>query len=281
MNTAPELPANEQDTLTSCSVIKTGRPECLAYFNPARYQISLVTNAHAEKIDLGYSGSRLLERLLQVPGEVMAREDLMAFAWSDRVVGQGSLNQQIYTLRQILGDEKTRTIIQTLPRRGYMFNPQFIQNPVSQTPNSPADQGAVQTPPPAPPAAPITWRPATRCSLIALPVGLALVLSALLAYAYQTRAGSATHTSELVIGQTHIVFIAQREQALPKLIEQTRPLAGRLARLSEAPSELILSRTQDYYDIYCHAPGGTVRSLTFHRSQLDALADDQLRRCLP
>jgi DNA-binding winged helix-turn-helix (wHTH) protein len=58
---------------------------------------------------------------------VVTREELLGYAWADRVVSQGSLNQQIYVLRQILGDEKGRQIIQTLPRRGYLFNPDYIE----------------------------------------------------------------------------------------------------------------------------------------------------------
>jgi cholera toxin transcriptional activator len=107
-------------------VIRTGWADCLAHFQPAVYQLVLHRPGGEEKVDLGFSGSRLLERLLRCPGDVVARDELLAHAWSDRVVGQGSLNQQIYTLRQVLGDEKNREIIQTLPRRGYLFNPRFL-----------------------------------------------------------------------------------------------------------------------------------------------------------
>src|SRR5690606_14939185 len=89
-------------------------------FNPA------FRSGSQQRIELGYAGSRVLERLVQTPGEVVSREELLAHGWTDRVVSQGSLNQQIYVLRQILGDEKGRNIIQTLPRRGYLFNPAFL-----------------------------------------------------------------------------------------------------------------------------------------------------------
>lgn len=102
--------------------IKTGADGCYAYFCPALYQLTVVRDNVEKKIDLGFSSSRLLERLIQTPGEVVTREELMSHAWPGRVVGQGSLNQQIYTLRQALSDETARDIIQTLPRRGYQFN---------------------------------------------------------------------------------------------------------------------------------------------------------------
>src|SRR5690606_40248882 len=104
---------------TAPLVIRTGWEDCHAHFHAELYQLVLHRPGGEEKVDLGFSGSRLLERLLRVPGEVVPRDELLAHAWSDRVVGQGSLNQQVYTLRQVLGDEKNREIIQTLPRRGY------------------------------------------------------------------------------------------------------------------------------------------------------------------
>lgn len=128
-----KTPSNPVERLT-CLRINSGKANCVVHFYPALYQLTLVKDDREEKLDLGFSGSRLLERLLQTPGEVVSREELMTYAWSDRVVGQGSLNQQIYTLRQILGDEKEREIIQTLPRRGYMLSTQYLELSTSKTP---------------------------------------------------------------------------------------------------------------------------------------------------
>lgn len=106
--------------------IKTGRPGGHARFDAQLYQLTLCDGEQTRQVPLGFSGSRLLERLLQQPGQVVSRDELLSHAWAERVVGQGSLNQQIYTLRQLLGDEKQRRIIQTLPRRGYLLNPQAL-----------------------------------------------------------------------------------------------------------------------------------------------------------
>ena len=95
MSLSPEMPVAEPGSTITCRVIKTGRGDWHAHFYPALYQLTLVKDGVEEKVDLGYSGSRLLERLLQEPGEVVSREELMNHAWADRVVGQGSLNQQI------------------------------------------------------------------------------------------------------------------------------------------------------------------------------------------
>lgn len=104
--------------------LRTGQGDGYLLFQPRHYQLR--HGGSQQRIELGFAGSRVLERLIQTPGEVVSREELLAYGWTDRVVSQGSLNQQIYVLRQILGDEKGRNIIQTLPRRGYLFNPAFL-----------------------------------------------------------------------------------------------------------------------------------------------------------
>ena len=113
---------------TQFTKIKTGHANGYASFNSQLYSLVLHLDNGHRQVPLGYSGSRVLARLLSQPGEVVSREDLIQHGWSDRVVGPGSLNQQIYTLRQLLGDEKQRQIIQTLPRRGYLLNPSALSH---------------------------------------------------------------------------------------------------------------------------------------------------------
>src|SRR4051812_14433277 len=105
----------DSPTTVACITIQSGQPGCRALFYPSIYKLLLVIEGKKQTIDLGYAGSRLLEHLIECAGDAVGREDLISYAWPERVVGQGSLNQQIYTLRQILGDEKSRKIIQTLP----------------------------------------------------------------------------------------------------------------------------------------------------------------------
>ena len=77
-------------------------------------QLPTYNCATMENLDLFDQLTQRVERLLQQPGEVIERDTLVAYAWADRVVGPGSLNQQVYTLRKILGDEKNLQIIQTV-----------------------------------------------------------------------------------------------------------------------------------------------------------------------
>lgn len=275
MTTATPNQAADAGATLSCLMIKTGRADCHAHFYPALYQLILVSAAREEKIDLGFSGSRLLERLLLAPGEVVAREELMSHAWADRVVGQGSLNQQVYTLRQVLSDEKNRDIIQTLPRRGYMFNPNYLQ-----APPTPADRdntpAATTTR-----LAPTSLLPSKRSLLIALPILLALLGSALLSYYYLSSAPLAMSTQRLAAGSSEIMYINQSPHMLQRLISQTEALRSRIAGLSNTPNQLIIGMNAGYYEVLCMQADDSVKSLMFDQSQLDKIADEQLRACLP
>jgi cholera toxin transcriptional activator len=274
MNTATQNQAADSGATLSCLIIKTGRADCHAHFYPTLYQLTLLSPSREEKIDLGFSGSRLLERLLQTPGEVVSREELMSHAWADRVVGQGSLNQQVYTLRQVLSDEKNRDIIQTLPRRGYMFNPSYL---MGQPPQADSDDA------PAAPAnpAPAQLLPSKRSLLIALPISLTLLGCALLAYYYLSNLPLQIPTQHLSAGSSEIRYINPDEQILQRLVTQTEALRTRIAGLSDKPNQLIISMSADYYEVLCAQPDKGVKSLMFHKSQLDLIADAQLLACLP
>lgn len=92
-------------------------------FRPAQDTI-VITNATSEQehLKLSRSETRALELLIKDAGHTKSRDELLGYAWDDRVVGAGSLNQCIFSIRNILGDEKDHEIIQTIPRRGYRFN---------------------------------------------------------------------------------------------------------------------------------------------------------------
>lgn len=63
-----------------------------------------------------------LAALLQQPGEVLTKEDLLTRVWPDAFVEEAILTQNIYTLRKALQEAGGgRTYIETIPRRGYRF----------------------------------------------------------------------------------------------------------------------------------------------------------------
>ena len=64
----------------------------------------------------------VLALLLDRPGEVVTKQELMAAVWRDAFVTETSLAEAVSVLRQTLGDDPQRpTYIQTLHRRGYRF----------------------------------------------------------------------------------------------------------------------------------------------------------------
>lgn len=274
MNTSTSLYLAEPTPPPCCLTIKTGRSDCYALFNPSLYQLTLVKGERVEKIDLGYSGSRLLERLLKVPGEVVSRDELMNYAWADRVVGQGSLNQQIYTLRQVLGDEKNREIIQTLPRRGYQINPGYLATSANDSEENPTQD--------AHPAPSLVQR-YSHCGKfwMRLLTGLSAIGVGLFAYLVEiSQATPAAYTSTLKQGNVDMLFIEQSPQRLEQLISSTQALSERLNAMTDAPTQLTLIKIQDFYQLVCQHSKGNARTFMFHTNQLNLLKDAQLHRCL-
>lgn len=63
-----------------------------------------------------------LAALLEHPGEVLAKEELLARVWPDAFVEEAILTQNIYTLRKALqAAGGAGAYIETIPRRGYRF----------------------------------------------------------------------------------------------------------------------------------------------------------------
>src|ERR1700722_15995684 len=72
-----------------------------------------------ELIKLGGRAFDLLMALVETPGAVVSKDDLVARIWPDRVVTENNLQTQIVALRQALGAE--RDLIRTVAGRGYQF----------------------------------------------------------------------------------------------------------------------------------------------------------------
>lgn len=66
----------------------------------------------------------LLFLLGERPGEVFAREEILARLWPDVAVTEDALARTVFKLRKALGDDaKTPRYIETLPKRGYRLIP--------------------------------------------------------------------------------------------------------------------------------------------------------------
>jgi DNA-binding winged helix-turn-helix (wHTH) protein/Tol biopolymer transport system component len=76
----------------------------------------------------------VLEVLMDRPGQVVARQDLLDGVWKDAFVTDTSLAEAISFLRQALGDDpQAPRYIQTVHRRGYRFLPPLIEELAPQT----------------------------------------------------------------------------------------------------------------------------------------------------
>lgn len=89
---------------------------------------------------LSATESKTLELLIGKPGEVVSREEILKYAWASKVVSGGSINQCIFSLRNILGDEKLHETIQTVTRKGYKFNPEFLVSDTSKPLTPPTEK---------------------------------------------------------------------------------------------------------------------------------------------
>ena len=76
-----------------------------------------------------------LIHLVRHQGEVVAKNELMRAVWPDTVVEENNLNQNISTLRRILGETRGDNVyIATIPGKGYQFIPavEAIADPTSE-----------------------------------------------------------------------------------------------------------------------------------------------------
>lgn len=280
---APAEPwaAKSMDNLT-CLTIRTGNTDCIARFYPALYQLTLIKAGKEEKVDLGFSGGRLLERLVRNPGEVVDRDDLMGHAWPGRVVGQGSLNQQIYTLRQILADESEREIIQTLPRRGYLLNPSYVDISLEATPADnppPVTQPAATTPVAVAPAALAPQQPATRLDWrIPALAGLSALLALGAAIAYNLASEVARPASGKLLT---ITYAPQHPEELLSLTPIGENIERHLAPQIKTPTQVVLGLHEHQLDLVCLHADGSARTLHIEEHRLTQLSQDDLAACLP
>ncbi len=264
-----------------CLSLKTGLAGQTVRFYPTLYRLERGGD-EAQSIDLGFSGSRVLERLLANCGEVVSRDELLAYAWENRVVSQGSLNQQIYTLRQCLSDDGNR-IIQTLPRRGYLFNPQFLE--ADQTPEPATNEAeraveSAQPTEPSPREAAAAPRPSRAMHWFSGFAALMLVAAGALAFVRLPSPVASSFTHSLDLGPLHVLYVESTDRLLETLVADTRSLVEAIAQLTDKPARLIVNMSPGFYEIRCLQPDGSINWLKVHKSRLNSVANEQLQGCL-
>ncbi|NUS68397.1 MAG: adenylate cyclase, partial [Ensifer adhaerens] len=75
-----------------------------------------------DPVAVGHRGVKLLAALVERPGEILAKTELMDAAWPGTAVEEGNLTVQIAQLRKLLGRAADGgEWISTVPRIGYRF----------------------------------------------------------------------------------------------------------------------------------------------------------------
>ncbi|HLY87897.1 MAG TPA: winged helix-turn-helix domain-containing protein, partial [Acetobacteraceae bacterium] len=83
--------------------------------------VQRVLLADGKPIRLGSRAFDLLTALVEQAGELIPRDKLMARAWPDTVVEEGSLRVHLAALRKVLGGGAGDSFIVNVPGRGYQF----------------------------------------------------------------------------------------------------------------------------------------------------------------
>lgn len=135
--------------------------DAMAEFDPDSAMLCITTlHGDVQKSTLGRAESRLLDLLLMEPGVTKSRDEIIDYTWNDRVVASGSLNQTVFSLRNILNDSRDHEILMTVPRRGYCFNRNCVIDAQAEVPPAPEEIAPspasmpTPTPVPEPPLAP-------------------------------------------------------------------------------------------------------------------------------
>jgi DNA-binding winged helix-turn-helix (wHTH) protein/Tol biopolymer transport system component len=100
-------------------------------FGPFRFDtVNRLLLRESNEIALPPRVLTLLECLLDRPGHVISRQELIELVWRDSFVTDTSLAEAISALRQALGDDPQRpAYLQTMHRRGYRFVAEVLPEP--------------------------------------------------------------------------------------------------------------------------------------------------------
>src|SRR5437762_2248441 len=92
-------------------------------FGPFRVDVAnLLLFRDGQPLSLAPRAVETLIALVQHGGQLVKKDDLIRIVWSERIVDESNLSQNIYLLRKTLGNGSNgQNYIETVPRRGYRF----------------------------------------------------------------------------------------------------------------------------------------------------------------
>lgn len=225
-----------------------------------------------EEVALARADSRILELLLMSPGTTCSREAIQEFAWDDRVVSTGSLNQSIFMLRNILGDSKDHEILITVPRRGYRFNSDYLINEPGAS-AAPEQEDLEQGPPNTEPALPAPSGTPGIGRVLQLGYLAAAVLAVLAVWRIYAWYQPVNELQVVVIkqGELSISAVGKNKHEVDKLSAE---IAGLNLSTPEMKGQVFISRTGPRFNISCIRTTGLTYNAEFQ------LHDESLARML-
>lgn len=261
--------------------------DCLEFveFDPSLGRLTYFhTLGVTRQVSLGFSEALLLEYFLKKPGEIINRQQLLDYAWGDRVVSQGSLNQAISNLRSLLADDQLREIIITVPRHGYQLNPEslvswqdwllrraeIIASPeVSVEVDSNSDSVNPEIP------RFVFWRlPVLRGIVLSLLIFL--VVGVFFRFYYMVWPPYAVENIEsnnlklTLIGKDLEDLNGARDLLMP-LIKRMETLGGGI---------VLVNRENSYLEVNCMHKGGSVYTIYLDAGHIKTIEDSYLLKCL-
>src|SRR5690606_32951863 len=113
---------------SNVAIISVGDSAGRAMTTPKRYRFGIFVldlermalTEGTNQVDLRPKAFDTLRVLVEHAGRVVTKDDVVAAVWPDVIVNDDALAQCIRDIRKALGDREQR-IIETVPRRGYMF----------------------------------------------------------------------------------------------------------------------------------------------------------------
>ncbi|MGH8381637.1 winged helix-turn-helix domain-containing protein [Pseudomonas sp.] len=249
----------------------------LVEFNSEHCKITISKNQGApEELTLARAESRILELLLMEPGAICSREAILEFAWDDRVVSAGSLNQSIFMLRNILGDGKDHEIVITVPRRGYRFNSDQVVGHSEAASAPVAEPLETSTPSAIAPAASPDSRQgigtAVRCGYLAAAVLAGLSIWRLIAW-YEPI--SELHIAVIQQGELSISAVGKSEHDVNKLKTDVANLNFPTENIK---GQVFISRKGSRMNMSCIRTTG--RTYNFEFQHQDKQLIDMLKKCV-
>ncbi|WP_085725289.1 transcriptional regulator [Pseudomonas sp. R37(2017)] len=258
----------------------------VAVFDPDSAVLCITTpHGDVQNSTLGRAESRLLHLLLMEPGVTKSRDEIIDYTWNDRVVASGSLNQTVFSLRNILNDGRDHEILMTVPRRGYCFNRHCIVDAAADVPAPTEEVAQPPAPSPAQPVSPGIDGPLppsaktvrstriTKAQLLAYIVTLAVVAFTVFQFDFDTPKIeiSSIDRNGLVI---HAVGndLAEAKALMELSVKQTEQLSPNLK------GQVWINLYKTNYSVSCIRPDQSTANLQLNSSERDLAL--MIRQCL-